>query len=146
MTVNNQIVIGTLMNLCDNPNSVKVADEAWGENDKVRRTPIIVTGNDFSHMFAPLIRDGRMDKFFWTPSRDDLVNILYTMYQVRQQIPLSMSRLCLCFCCCWLVGWLLYVNALFHTPTTGPQMVHMVYGQMFFQKCRLVGYVFSVFW
>jgi len=26
---------------------------------------IIVTGNDFSTLFAPLIRDGRMDKFFW---------------------------------------------------------------------------------
>jgi hypothetical protein len=42
-TVNNQIVIGTLMNLCDHPNKVSLG-EAWGENTKVRRTPIIVTG------------------------------------------------------------------------------------------------------
>jgi hypothetical protein len=34
---------GTLMNLCDNPNKVSVG-EAWQENDKTRRTPIIVTG------------------------------------------------------------------------------------------------------
>ena len=34
----------------------------WFAVSRIRRTPIIVTGNDFSKMFAPLIRDGRMDK------------------------------------------------------------------------------------
>ncbi|GFH18354.1 ATPase_AAA_core domain-containing protein [Haematococcus lacustris] len=80
-TVNNQIVVGTLMNLCDHPTSVSVGLD-WKENDVTRRIPIIVTGNDFSRMFAPLIRDGRMDKFYWQPSREDLVNILITMYEV----------------------------------------------------------------
>ncbi|KAL6759142.1 hypothetical protein V8C86DRAFT_2582687 [Haematococcus lacustris] len=79
-TVNNQIVVGTLMNLCDHPTSVSVGLD-WKENDVTRRIPIIVTGNDFSRMFAPLIRDGRMDKFYWQPSREDLVNILITMYE-----------------------------------------------------------------
>jgi len=79
-TVNNQIVIGTLMNICDNPNRVSIGQD-WGENDLVRRTPIIVTGNDFSKMFAPLIRDGRMDKFYWEPELQDLVAILHQMYK-----------------------------------------------------------------
>lgn len=56
--------------------------EEWRPHEHVRRTPIVVTGNDFSRMFAPLIRDGRMTKFYWKPSRDDLVNILWTMYAV----------------------------------------------------------------
>lgn len=64
MTVNNQIVVGTLMNLSDNPTRVSVGQD-WREADVTNRIPIIVTGNDFSTIYAPLIRDGRMDKFYW---------------------------------------------------------------------------------
>ena len=54
-----------------NPNS--------GRPKRVPRTPIIVTGNDLSTLFAPLLRDGRMDKFYWNPTREDLVNIVWQM-------------------------------------------------------------------
>ncbi|URE29674.1 ATPase family associated with various cellular activities (AAA) [Musa troglodytarum] len=64
MTVNNQIVVGTLMNLSDNPTRVSIGQK-WRESDVVHRVPIIVTGNDFSTLYAPLIRDGRMEKFYW---------------------------------------------------------------------------------
>jgi ATP-dependent 26S proteasome regulatory subunit len=64
MTVNNQIVIGTLMNLADNPTRVSIGQK-WRESDVTHRVPIIVTGNDFSTLYAPLIRDGRMEKFYW---------------------------------------------------------------------------------
>eukprot|EP00884_Botryococcus_braunii_P014753 jgi/Botrbrau1/23279/Bobra.0102s0022.1 len=80
VTVNNQIVIGTLMNIADEPNRVSVGQE-WREGDYIGRVPIVVTGNDFTRMFAPLIRDGRMAKFYWKPSQEDLVNILWQMYQ-----------------------------------------------------------------
>lgn len=63
-TVNNQMVVGTLMNLCDNPTRVSIGQD-WREADIVNRVPIIVTGNDFSTLWAPLIRDGRMEKFYW---------------------------------------------------------------------------------
>ena len=53
-----------------------------GAGDYIRRVPIIVTGNDLSTLFAPLIRDGRMSKFYWEPTRLDLVNILHQMYKV----------------------------------------------------------------
>ena len=43
-TVNNQIVVGTLMNLCDNPNTVSVGQDWVERGVTVRRTPIIVTG------------------------------------------------------------------------------------------------------
>ncbi|XP_045807056.1 ribulose bisphosphate carboxylase/oxygenase activase, chloroplastic-like isoform X2 [Trifolium pratense] len=80
MTVNNQIVVGTLMNLCDNPTRVSVGQD-WRESDITHRIPIIVTGNDLSTIYAPLIRDGRMDKFYWQPNREDIVNIVHRMYE-----------------------------------------------------------------
>jgi hypothetical protein len=79
VTVNNQIVIGTLMNICDDPNRVSIGAN-WRESDYIKRVPIIVTGNDFSTLYAPLIRDGRMEKFYWQPQREDVVNIVW---QVR---------------------------------------------------------------
>nr|AGL08673.1 chloroplast rubisco activase 2 [Sagittaria graminea]AGL08675.1 chloroplast rubisco activase 2 [Sagittaria graminea] len=39
------------------------------------RVPIVVTGNDFSTLYAPLIRDGRMEKFYWAPTREDRVGV-----------------------------------------------------------------------
>ncbi|KAL4448554.1 hypothetical protein ABPG75_005773 [Micractinium tetrahymenae] len=80
ITVNNQIVVGTLMNLCDNPTRVSIG-QGWMENDVVKRIPIIVTGNDFSTVFAPLVRDGRMEKFYWMPTEEDLIGILHQMYK-----------------------------------------------------------------
>lgn len=75
-TVNNQIVIGTLMNICDDPNRVSIGAN-WRESDYIKRVPIIVTGNDFATLYAPLIRDGRMEKFYWQPQRDDVVAIVW---------------------------------------------------------------------
>ena len=94
VTVNNQIVVGTLMNLCDDPNRVSVY-QVWRDSDFIQRVPIIVTGNDLSHMFAPLIRDGRMSKFYWKPDRVDLSNILHQMYKVSSTY-LPACPLCIC--------------------------------------------------
>ncbi|CAM8986372.1 unnamed protein product [Rhodiola kirilowii] len=80
MTVNNQIVVGTLMNLSDNPTRVSVGQD-WRASDITHRIPIIFTGNDFSTLYAPLIRDGRMEKFYWQPNQEDIVNIVYRMYE-----------------------------------------------------------------
>ncbi|GJN01470.1 hypothetical protein PR202_ga18739 [Eleusine coracana subsp. coracana] len=79
MTVNNQIVAGTLMNLADNPTRVSIGQK-WRESDITHRVPIIVTGNDLSTLYAPLIRDGRMEKFYWQPDREDIINIVHGMY------------------------------------------------------------------
>ncbi|KGN45193.1 ribulose bisphosphate carboxylase/oxygenase activase, chloroplastic [Cucumis sativus] len=80
VTVNNQIVSGTLMNLADNPTRVSIGQD-WREADILHRIPIILTGNDFSTIYAPLIRDGRMEKFYWQPNREDIVNIVHRMYE-----------------------------------------------------------------
>jgi hypothetical protein len=76
MTVNNQIVVGTLMNLSDNPTRVSIGQD-WRESDITNRVPIIVTGNDFSTIYAPLIRDGRMEKFYWYITHSGILMVLH---------------------------------------------------------------------
>jgi len=72
-TVNNQMVNATLMNLADNPTNVQLPGQYQVE--EIPRVPIIATGNDFSTLYAPLIRDGRMDKFYWAPTFEDRVGV-----------------------------------------------------------------------
>ncbi|CAD6261933.1 unnamed protein product [Miscanthus lutarioriparius] len=55
--------------------------QKWRESDVTHRVPIIVTGNDFSTLYAPLIRDGRMEKFYWQPTREDIISIVHGMYR-----------------------------------------------------------------
>ncbi|WCJ19659.1 Ribulose bisphosphate carboxylase/oxygenase activase chloroplastic [Euphorbia peplus] len=72
-TVNNQMVNATLMNIADAPTNVQLPGMYNKEDNP--RVPIIVTGNDFSTLYAPLIRDGRMEKFYWAPTRDDRIGV-----------------------------------------------------------------------
>lgn len=72
-TINRQTVFGELMHLVDYPNQV--------ENQSTRRIPIIMTGNDFSKLYEPLVRAGRMTSFAWHPNLDEkskMVNNLFT--------------------------------------------------------------------
>jgi ribulose bisphosphate carboxylase small subunit len=73
-TVNTQLVAGTLMNIADSPTNVQLPGSYDAE--PIQRIPIIVTGNDFSTLYAPLIRDGRMEKFYWEPNREDRIGIV----------------------------------------------------------------------
>jgi hypothetical protein len=56
-TVNTQNLITELMHLADYPTRV--------EGKRARRVPIILTGNDFTRLYAPLRRSGRMRIFSW---------------------------------------------------------------------------------
>ncbi|BCK70021.1 hypothetical protein Srufu_039740 [Streptomyces libani subsp. rufus] len=71
-TVNRQNVFGELMNLADAPTVV--------EARSVKRVPIILTGNDFTKLYPPLVRAGRMHSFAWTPTpaeRQDIVAAIF---------------------------------------------------------------------
>ncbi|MEX0270515.1 AAA family ATPase [Leptolyngbyaceae cyanobacterium UHCC 1019] len=81
-TVNTQLVNGTLMNIADNPTNVQLPGSYDAE--QIQRIPIIVTGNDFATLYAPLVRDGRMEKFFWEPNRDDRVGIVGGIFRADQ--------------------------------------------------------------
>mmetsp|Transcript_9687 Transcript_9687/g.16805 ORF Transcript_9687/g.16805 Transcript_9687/m.16805 type:complete len:461 (+) Transcript_9687:80-1462(+) len=78
-TVNNQMVNATLMNIADNPTNVQLP--GMYNQEEIPRVPIVVTGNDFATLYAPLIRDGRMEKFFWAPTRDDKVGICHGIFK-----------------------------------------------------------------
>jgi ribulose bisphosphate carboxylase small subunit len=78
-TVNTQLVNNTLMNIADNPTNVQLPG-SYDENE-IRRVPIILTGNDLSTLYAPLIRDGRMEKFYWEPDRDDRIGIVSGIFE-----------------------------------------------------------------
>lgn len=38
-------------------------------------------GNDFSTLYAPLIRDGRMEKYYWNPTREDRIGVCMGIFQ-----------------------------------------------------------------
>merc|ERR1712118_384268 len=78
-TVNNQMVNATLMNIADNPTNVQLPGNY--NNEEIPRVPIICTGNDFSTLYAPLIRDGRMEKFYWNPTRADRIGVAYGIFR-----------------------------------------------------------------
>lgn len=73
-TVNTQLVNNTLMNIADNPTNVQLPGSY--DETPLPRIPIVVTGNDFATLYAPLVRDGRMNKFYWEPDRDDRLGIV----------------------------------------------------------------------
>ena len=66
MTVNTQNCVGELMNLCDGASGTHRS-----------RIPIVVTANDLSTVYAPLLRDGRMEKFYWNPTGDEKARMLH---------------------------------------------------------------------
>jgi len=78
-TVNNQMVNATLMNIADNPTNVQLP--GMYNNDDIPRVPVVATGNDFSTLYAPLIRDGRMEKFYWNPTREDRIGVCSGIFQ-----------------------------------------------------------------
>ncbi|MEW5301358.1 MAG: hypothetical protein WDW36_004221 [Sanguina aurantia] len=78
-TVNNQMVNATLMNIADNPTNVQLPGVY--KNEEIPRVPVICTGNDFSTLYAPLIRDGRMEKYYWNPTREDRVGVCMGIFQ-----------------------------------------------------------------
>ena len=79
-TVNNQMVNATLMNIADNPTNVQLPGVY--KEETIPRVPVICTGNDFSTLYAPLIRDGRMEKYYWNPTREDRVGVCMGIFHV----------------------------------------------------------------
>ncbi|THU45354.1 hypothetical protein C4D60_Mb02t17030 [Musa balbisiana] len=85
-TVNNQMVNATLMNIADNPTNVQLP--GMYNKQENPRVPIIVTGNDFSTLYAPLIRDGRMEKFYWAPTREDRIGVCAGIFRT-DNVPME---------------------------------------------------------
>jgi len=67
-TINRQNVFGELMHLADYPHSV--------QGTRTQRIPIILTGNDFTKLYEPLTRAGRMTSFEWKPTLGEKARII----------------------------------------------------------------------
>lgn len=76
-TVNRQVVVSQLMNLCDYPTEVS------GNN--TARVPIIVTGNNPSSMHGPLMRRGRVRVVAYEPTQEQRVAVVATLFPWLEQ-------------------------------------------------------------
>ncbi len=94
-TVNTQLVHGTLMNIADNPTNVQLPGSY--DSQPTVRIPIIVTGNDLSTLYAPLTRDGRMEKYYWEPSPADRIGIVSGIFTVDQVQAQAIAQLVAAF-------------------------------------------------
>ncbi len=90
-TVNTQLVNNTLMNIADNPTNVQLPGSY--DETPLPRIPIVVTGNDFATLYAPLVRDGRMQKFYWQPDRDDRLGIVGGIFEPDGLSPRDIEEL-----------------------------------------------------
>lgn len=71
-TVNTQNLITELMHLADYPTRV--------EGTQVRRIPIILTGNDFTRLYAPMRRSGRMRIFSWRMQPAERASAVHSLF------------------------------------------------------------------
>merc|ERR1719383_1402054 len=51
------------------------------------------TVNNFSTLYAPLIRDGRMEKFYWAPTREDRIGICMGIFSADGITQADVTRL-----------------------------------------------------
>ena len=90
-TVNTQLVNNTLMNIADNPTNVQLPGSY--DDNPIQRVPIVLTGNDFTTLYAPLIREGRMEKFYWEPDRSDRLGIVTGIFEPDSLSPQDIAGL-----------------------------------------------------
>lgn len=67
-TVNHQQVLAQLMHLADSP--------TLAGDRRLRRVPVVLTGNDLSKVYPPLRRPGRMRAFPWLPTNAERLEIV----------------------------------------------------------------------
>lgn len=72
-TVNSQLLVGALMDLCDQPDMLRRTDGY--------RVPIYITGNNLTLLPKPLTRASRMDIFEWEPTPEEKADIVEAMFR-----------------------------------------------------------------
>lgn len=80
-TMNRQHLIKTLIDFADNPYLITVYnDDDQLEECNTSRIPIIVTLNDETKMYEPLMRNGRTTIFPWIPNSEEISEILNRIF------------------------------------------------------------------
>lgn len=76
-TMNRQLLIKTLIDFADNPYELITVDEDDNPvSYSTSRVPIIITLNDETKMYEPLMRNGRTTVFPWIPNDNEISSIL----------------------------------------------------------------------
>ena len=76
-TMNRQLSIKTLIDLADNPYEIIIHEDGESRQKyETCRIPIIVTLNDVTKMYEPLMRNGRTRLFPWTPGKEEIEQII----------------------------------------------------------------------
>ncbi len=99
-TMNRQLLIKTLIDFADNPYLISVYDNDENlQQCSTSRVPLIVTLNDETKMYEPLMRNGRTTIFPWVPSSDEVSNILNRIFNgiIIDKSPYSLYEELLCF-------------------------------------------------
>lgn len=83
-TVNHQDILAFLMHIADNPYFIENVGT-------INRVPIFFTGNNFDLLYKPLVRSGRAMRFDWTPSRQEKIEIVSSIFSFNS--PSTAERL-----------------------------------------------------
>lgn len=76
-TMNRQLLLKTLIDFADNPYRIYTYDDFdRAQEHQTSRIPIIVTLNDETKMYEPLMRNGRTTIFPWIPNEDEIAKTL----------------------------------------------------------------------
>lgn len=76
-TVNHQDLIAFFMHIADSPKTME------NISSSLRRVPIFFTGNDFSKLYKPLRRPGRMNLYEYKPSIEEKILVVASMFGRR---------------------------------------------------------------
>lgn len=80
-TMNRQHLIKTLIDFADNPYLISIYDDDDTlQKYPTSRIPIIVTLNDETKMYEPLMRNGRTTVFPWIPKPEEIESILERIF------------------------------------------------------------------
>ena len=80
-TMNRQLLIKTLIDFADNPYILTAYDcDEQLQQYHTNRVPIIVTLNDETKMYEPLMRNGRTTVFPWIPKQQEIFKILESVF------------------------------------------------------------------
>jgi ATP-dependent 26S proteasome regulatory subunit len=72
-TVNHQVTVTELMHLADSPTLV--------DGRRVRRVPVIITGNALARLYPPLRRPGRMQIHTWMLEPGEKLEVIQSLFQ-----------------------------------------------------------------
>lgn len=79
-TMNRQLTNKVLIDLCDSPKKITyVNEDDIRETISTNRIPIILTLNDETKMYPPLMRPGRTTSFHWIPDKNDTISIVQSI-------------------------------------------------------------------